>query len=138
MGRGWEEEGKREHQREDGANRLFYNESGTPGSCQITVGQSLDKMLTKGAFRDHRRQLTQGIYQFSPNFIYPSPTPKSINLLTNRNLPLSPRKELTNATSQRASAGKFYQGGNPLLTLKLTNDNVRASTNMCFSLCYTF
>jgi hypothetical protein len=24
----------------------FYSESGTPGCCQVTVGQSLDKMPT--------------------------------------------------------------------------------------------
>jgi hypothetical protein len=40
------EEGKaaraREREREEGANRPFYSESGTPGCCQVTVGQSLD------------------------------------------------------------------------------------------------
>ena len=30
------------------ASSPFYSESGTPGCCQVTVGQSLDKMPTKG------------------------------------------------------------------------------------------
>ena len=29
-----------------GASSPFYSESGTPGCCQVTVGRSLDKMLT--------------------------------------------------------------------------------------------
>ena len=36
---------ERERERERGSSP-FYSESGTPSSCQITVGQSLDKMLT--------------------------------------------------------------------------------------------
>ena len=32
--------------REKGAGSTFYSESGTPGCCQVTVGQSLDKMPT--------------------------------------------------------------------------------------------
>ena len=32
----------REQEREDGASSPFYSESGTPGCCQGTVGQSLD------------------------------------------------------------------------------------------------
>jgi hypothetical protein len=35
-----EQEGKK------GASIPFYSESGTPGCCQVNVGQSLDKMLT--------------------------------------------------------------------------------------------
>jgi hypothetical protein len=36
----------RRQEREEGASSLFYSESGTPGCCQVTVGWSLDKMLT--------------------------------------------------------------------------------------------
>ena len=36
----------REQESEEGASSPFYSESGTPGCCQVTVGQSLDKMLT--------------------------------------------------------------------------------------------
>jgi hypothetical protein len=36
----------REQEREEGASSPFYSESGTPGCCQVTVGWSLDKMLT--------------------------------------------------------------------------------------------
>ena len=32
--------------REEGARNPFYSESGTPGCYQVTVGQSLDRMLT--------------------------------------------------------------------------------------------
>jgi hypothetical protein len=31
---------------EEGASSPFYNESGIPGCCQVTVGQSLKEMLT--------------------------------------------------------------------------------------------
>ena len=42
-----EEEGKKAREdREKGASRHFYSESGIPGCCQTTVGWSLDKMLT--------------------------------------------------------------------------------------------
>jgi hypothetical protein len=34
--------GAREQEREEGATSPFYSESGTPGFCQVTVGQSLD------------------------------------------------------------------------------------------------
>ena len=36
----------REQERENGASNPFYSVSDTPGYCQVTVGQSLDKMLT--------------------------------------------------------------------------------------------
>jgi hypothetical protein len=42
-----EQEGKREQ----GVSAPFYSESGTPGCCQVTVGQSLDKMLTVTTFK---------------------------------------------------------------------------------------
>jgi hypothetical protein len=38
--------GARRQEREEGASSPFYSESGTPGCCQMTVGQSLDKVLT--------------------------------------------------------------------------------------------
>ena len=41
-----EREGKEQKQEqeseEEGASSPFYSESGTPGYCQVTVGQSLD------------------------------------------------------------------------------------------------
>jgi hypothetical protein len=38
---------EREKERErGGASSPFYSESGTPGCCQVTVGWSLNKMLT--------------------------------------------------------------------------------------------
>ena len=49
MGReGEEDKGERaeEQEREEGASSPFYSESGTPVCCQVTVGRSLDKMLT--------------------------------------------------------------------------------------------
>jgi hypothetical protein len=33
---------------EKGANRPFYRKPGIPGYCQVTVGQSLERMLTQG------------------------------------------------------------------------------------------
>ena len=36
------EEEKSKSKREEGASSPFYSESGTPGCCQVTVGQSLD------------------------------------------------------------------------------------------------
>jgi hypothetical protein len=49
---GEQEQEERERERERGRRRRrrgkqpFYSESGTPGCCQVTVGQSLDKMPT--------------------------------------------------------------------------------------------
>ena len=44
------EEGKgaraREQERKEGASSPFYSESGIPGYCQVTVGRSLEEMLT--------------------------------------------------------------------------------------------
>jgi hypothetical protein len=37
---------EREQKREEGTSSPIYSESGLPGHCQITIGQSLDKMLT--------------------------------------------------------------------------------------------
>jgi hypothetical protein len=34
----------RRQERKEGASSPFYSGSGTPGCCQVTVGQSLDKM----------------------------------------------------------------------------------------------
>ena len=44
-------EGPRRQERAEGANNIFYSESGTPGCCQVRVGLSLDKVptLTSGA-----------------------------------------------------------------------------------------
>jgi hypothetical protein len=40
-----EEEGKKAREdREKGASRHFYSESGIPGCCQVTGGQSLDEI----------------------------------------------------------------------------------------------
>jgi hypothetical protein len=41
-GRARDQEGKRPR----GANSTFYSGSGLPGCCQVTVGWSLDRMLT--------------------------------------------------------------------------------------------
>ena len=41
--------GRQEKKREEGASNPFYSESGIPGHCQVTVGRSLDKMLTQPA-----------------------------------------------------------------------------------------
>jgi hypothetical protein len=40
----WREAGGKKEQR--GESAPFYSESGTPGGCQATVEQSLDKILT--------------------------------------------------------------------------------------------
>jgi hypothetical protein len=41
------EEGSKKSKRERrGSRRAFYSESGTPGCCQVTVGRSLEEMLT--------------------------------------------------------------------------------------------
>jgi hypothetical protein len=45
--------GEQEQEGEEGASSPFYNASSTPGCCQITVGRSLDKMLT------HRGHLSE-------------------------------------------------------------------------------
>ena len=37
---------REEQVREEGASSPFYSESGTPGCCQVTVGQSLEEMPT--------------------------------------------------------------------------------------------
>jgi hypothetical protein len=41
-----ESKSEREQEREEGASSPFYSESGTPGSCQVTVGWRLDRLLT--------------------------------------------------------------------------------------------
>jgi hypothetical protein len=41
-----EQEGNRAEERGKVANSPFYSQSGTPSCCQVTVGYSLDKMLT--------------------------------------------------------------------------------------------
>ena len=48
-GRTSEQESKRvikEQEREEGASSPFYSGSGLPGYCQVTMGWSLDRMLT--------------------------------------------------------------------------------------------
>jgi hypothetical protein len=37
---------EREQESEEGASSPFYSVSGLPGCCQVTVGWSLDKMLS--------------------------------------------------------------------------------------------
>jgi hypothetical protein len=37
---------REEQEREEGASSFFFSGSGTPGCCQVTVGQSLERMLT--------------------------------------------------------------------------------------------
>jgi hypothetical protein len=37
-------------ERVEGVKSPFYSESSTPGCCQVTVGESLDKMLTLTTF----------------------------------------------------------------------------------------
>jgi hypothetical protein len=44
-GKGQEDRARRQA-REQGPSNSFYSESGMPGSCQLTLGRSLDKMLT--------------------------------------------------------------------------------------------
>jgi hypothetical protein len=49
--KGRAQEGKREarvreNKREEGASSPFYSWLGLPGCCQVTVGWSLDRMLT--------------------------------------------------------------------------------------------
>ena len=45
-GKGLRVEDQEKQESEEGASSPFYNESGIPGCCQVTVGQSLDEMLT--------------------------------------------------------------------------------------------
>jgi hypothetical protein len=48
-GKGRAQEGKREareEEREEGVSSPFYSGSGLPSCCQVTVRQSLDRMLT--------------------------------------------------------------------------------------------
>ena len=46
---GAEREGgkSREQESKEGANSPFYTEAGIPGCCQVTVGWSLEEMLTR-------------------------------------------------------------------------------------------
>jgi hypothetical protein len=44
--KGEDRAGARRQERAEGTSSSFYSESGTPGCCQVTVGWSLDKMLT--------------------------------------------------------------------------------------------
>ena len=37
---------RQEQERAEGVSSPFYSKSGTPGCCQVTVGQCLDKRLT--------------------------------------------------------------------------------------------
>ena len=37
---------RQDQERAEGASSPFYSESGIPGCCQVTVGQSLEEMLT--------------------------------------------------------------------------------------------
>jgi hypothetical protein len=56
-GREWverEQETKRAREREEGPSSPFYSGSGTPGSCQVTVGWSLDRTVT---YRNVREDL---------------------------------------------------------------------------------
>jgi hypothetical protein len=46
MGRKQEQEGERGRERTEGVSSPFYSDSGIPGCSQVTVGWSLDKMLT--------------------------------------------------------------------------------------------
>jgi hypothetical protein len=39
-------ESKKARERKEGASIPFYSESGIPGCCQVTVGKSLDKILS--------------------------------------------------------------------------------------------
>jgi hypothetical protein len=39
---------------EEGASSPFYSESGILGYCQVTVGQSLDRMLTNTTFQSEK------------------------------------------------------------------------------------
>jgi hypothetical protein len=43
-GKGQEQEERREQEREEGPSSPSYSESGSPGCCQLTLGQSLDEM----------------------------------------------------------------------------------------------
>jgi hypothetical protein len=61
MGREGEQEGKRQEMRdrskrvtEEGASSPSYLGPGLPGCCQVTVGQSLDRILT------HHQCITEG------------------------------------------------------------------------------
>ena len=45
-----EQEKAREQESKEGANSPFYSESGIPGYCRVTVGQSLDRMLTLNTY----------------------------------------------------------------------------------------
>ena len=47
--------------REETSGSSFYSESGTPGCCQITVGQILDKMLTL-IIRQGLHEVEQSLY----------------------------------------------------------------------------
>jgi hypothetical protein len=59
----------REQERENGASNPFYSVSDTPGYCQVTVGQSLDKMLTPST-RPSDFTTTLKSPSHSPRFIY--------------------------------------------------------------------
>ena len=59
MGEGNGERGGREAEKgqesEEGASSPFYSESGLPGCCQVTMGQSLDRMLpNEGRVRNRK------------------------------------------------------------------------------------
>ena len=51
--------GARKDKREEGASSPFYSESGIPGCCQVTVGQSLEAVLVLCFINQAGFQLTE-------------------------------------------------------------------------------
>jgi hypothetical protein len=50
-GKGKQGKSKTVAREQDRASSPFYSKSGLPGCCQVTVGQSLDRMLTAGIWK---------------------------------------------------------------------------------------
>ena len=52
-GKAQESKRTREQEREEGLSSPFYSGSGLPGYCQVTVGWSLDRMITVTPVKQH-------------------------------------------------------------------------------------
>ena len=63
-----QERGARRQEREEGTSSPFYSGSGLPGCCQVTVGWSLDRMLTAVLITGLYREQTGGTHRDNIHF----------------------------------------------------------------------
>jgi hypothetical protein len=59
---------REKQEREEGANSHFYSGLGLPGCCQVTVGWSLDRMLTAVLITGLYREQTGGTHRDNIHF----------------------------------------------------------------------